>query len=94
MRNVLIASLVLFASSVFAESKTFKVDGMHCADCAATVTEKLCDKKKYSTCDVKVIDEEKEIGQIKLVTKDKKAKIDMVKVAKIIEDEGYKVSKK
>jgi copper chaperone CopZ len=85
--------LVLFAGSAFAESKTFKVDGMHCEDCAAQVRAKLCDSAKYSTCEIKVINEKKEIGQVKLVTKGDE-KIDMEKVAKIIEDEGYTIRKK
>ena len=82
-----IAGLVL-GSSTYAETKVLTVEKMHCPDCVASVKAKLCTKGAYKTCEVKILDEAKELGQVKLVTNGKE-KIDMVKVEKIIGDEGY-----
>ena len=75
MGRILFAMLFVgFAAS--AEDKTCTVSGMHCSGCKEMVEGKICDETKYSTCEVKILDEEKEICQVRLVTKDAKAKVD------------------
>jgi len=93
--KLILASMALIAMSVaaHAEDKTCKVKGMHCADCAETVHEKVCDQAKYSTCDVKIINEKKELGQIHLITKDNTAKIDENVVSAAVKDTGYEMQK-
>lgn len=77
-----------------AEEKTCTVKGMHCQGCTEMVTGKVCGEGEvYSTCDVKVTDVKKEIGQVHLVTKDASAKIDEKALTAIIEDAGYKLEK-
>ncbi len=92
--KMIFAGLVglVLAGSAYAETKVITVEKMHCPDCVASVKAKLCTKGTYTTCDVKILDEAKELGQVKLVTKGKE-KIDMAKVEKIIGDEGYVLKK-
>jgi hypothetical protein len=76
-----------------ADEKTCAVKGMHCEACMEMVTGKVCDQNKYSTCDVKILDEYKAIGQIHLVTKDSTAKIDETAVGAGVKDAGYELQK-
>lgn len=75
--------------SAFAESKTFKVKGMHCDGCAETVRKALCGNPVYKRCEVKIKDAKKEIGEVTLETKE--GKVDMKAVKEILEKEGYKL---
>lgn len=92
MKLVILLAVTVLTSSAFAESKTLTLEGVHCQDCVATLQEKICGDKTFATCQVKLINEKKELGQLKLTTKGD-AKIDMQKIAKIVEDEGYKIKK-
>jgi|GEM_PF-5233109 len=92
MKLLGIAIAFLFVSSVHAETKVVKLGKVHCQDCVATLKEKVCTGTDYQTCEVKLINKKKEIGELKLVTKGD-AKIDMTKVSKIVEDEGYTIKK-
>lgn len=83
--------LVAFAGSLAvnfarAEEKTCVVDGPHCTGCTEMIEGKVCDEAKYSTCKVDIVDEDKHIGQLHLVTKDKAAKIDEKGLAKTLTD--------
>lgn len=89
----LIFALLMIGSAAYAEDKTCTVKGMHCKGCAESVDGKVCDKEKYSTCDISIKDEKKEIGAVHLITKDKDAKIDEKLLSKQIEDAGYKLEK-
>jgi hypothetical protein len=91
MKQLIFGLMILAASSVYAEEKTCMVKGMHCKGCAESVEGKVCDTEKYSTCDIKIKDEKKEIGSVHLVTKDKAAKIDEKVLGTQIEDAGYKL---
>lgn len=82
-----------FLQSAFAEDKTCAVKGMHCAGCTESVQGKVCEEGKYSTCDVKIKDMKKEMGEIHLVTKDTTAKIDEAAVGEAVKDAGYKLQK-
>lgn len=83
---------LMLAGSVHAETKVLKLGKVHCQDCVSTLKEKICTGSDYETCDVKLINKKKEIGQLKLVTKGD-AKVDMTKIQKIVEDEGYVITK-
>jgi hypothetical protein len=91
MKQLIFGLMVLAASSVYAEEKICTVKGMHCKGCAESVEGKVCDKEKFSTCDIKITDEKKEIGSVHLVTKDKASKIDEKVLGTQIEDAGYKL---
>ena len=90
MRFVLSA---IFAVSFWAraEEKTCAVKGMHCAGCVEMVEGKVCDEAKYSTCSVKIVDAKKEAGEIHLVTKDNKMKIDEKALGEVVKDSGYEL---
>jgi copper chaperone CopZ len=90
MLGILIGMMITLQAT--AETKILKVEKMHCEDCVAQVKAKLCVEATYSTCEVKILDEKKELGQVTLVTKGKD-KVDLAKVTKIIEDEGYTIQK-
>lgn len=92
MKSLGIIMALLFAGSVHAETKVMKLGKVHCQDCVATLKEKICTGSDYQTCEVKLINKKKELGELKLVTKGD-AKIDMAKVTKIVEDEGYTIKK-
>ena len=95
MFKILLASVLggMVISAVHAEDKTCAVKGMHCDACVEMVQGKVCDQNKYSTCDVKVLSEKKNMGQIHLITKDEKAKIDETAVGTAIKDAGYNLDK-
>lgn len=88
----LVAMVLLFVGSAHAETKTLKLGKVHCQDCVSTLKEKICTGADYETCDVKLISKKKEIGRLEIATKGDK-KIDMAKLTKIIEDEGYVIKK-
>jgi copper chaperone CopZ len=85
--------LSLSFATARAEDKTCQVKGMHCESCMQTVTEKVCNESKYSTCKVSLIDEKKELGQVHLITKDAQAKIDEKAIGEAIKDSGYSMEK-
>jgi hypothetical protein len=88
-----IFSLGLVFSVAHAEEKTCAVKGMHCDACTEMVQTKVCVEGKYSKCDVKIIDEKKELGQVHLVTKDDAGKIDEGTVGAAVKDAGYTLDK-
>lgn len=90
--KLLLVAAFLFGGWAYAEDKTCAVKGMHCADCAMTVKEKVCNDK-YSTCDVKVTSAKKELGSLHIVTKDKAQKIDETAIGTLIKDVGYSLDK-
>ena len=85
--------LGLCFSMAHAEEKTCAVKGMHCEACTEMVTGKVCEGGKYSQCDVKILDEKKEMGKIHLVTKEASAKIDEGAVSSAVKDAGYTMEK-
>jgi copper chaperone CopZ len=90
MRFVL-AVLLMTGFSAFAETKTCTVSGMHCKGCKEMVEGKVCDETKYSTCNVKILDAKKKIGEVHLVMKDSAAKVDEKALGEAMEDSGYKL---
>lgn len=82
-----------FAIAAHAEDKTCTVQGMHCTACKEMIEGKICDETKYSTCDVKVSDTKKKVGQIHLVTKEATGTIDEAAIGEIIKDSGYEMKK-
>lgn len=80
-------------SYAHAEDKTCAVKGMHCEACTEMVQGKVCEDGKYSTCEVKITNEKKELGQVHLVTKDATAKIDEKQVGAAVKDAGYTLQK-
>lgn len=92
-RLFLIAMMSNVLGAAYAEDLTCTVKGMHCTGCKEMVEGKLCDEAKYPTCEVKILDANKELGQVHLITKDNTAKVDQKSVSAIIEDAGYKLQK-
>ncbi len=93
MKVLILVSALIFTLSAKAEQATCTVKGMHCTGCKEMVEGKLCDEKKFSKCEVKIVDEKKEIGQLELTTKEANAKVDQKAVGAVIEDAGYKLEK-
>jgi cation transport ATPase len=95
MVKLILASVAVLAMSAVAraEDKTCNVKGMHCESCSEMVQGKVCDQAKYSTCDVKIVNEKKELGQIHLITKDATAKINEKIVSEAVKDAGYEMQK-
>ena len=89
--RLLLFAMLSLGSFAYAEDKTCLVSGMHCEGCTQMVEGKLCDESKYSTCSVKITNEKKELGEVRLVTKDQAAKVDEQGVSAIITDSGYKM---
>lgn len=89
-----LAGLALLTAgfSAAAETKTFTVEKMHCADCVATVKQKVCAITKFEKCEVTLVDEAKELGKMTLTTRGQE-KIDVAKIEKIVTDEGYVLKK-
>ncbi len=82
--------MALFVSvAASAETKTFKVKGMHCESCADSVRAALCKNPAYKRCEVKIKNAKKELGEVTLETKE--GAVDMNAVKAIIEKEGYKL---
>jgi len=92
MRGFLV-SLFLVGFAASAEEKICSVTGMHCTGCTEMVEGKVCDEAKYSTCEVKVLDKKKKLGEVRLITKDTEAKVDEKALGAMIEDSGYKMTK-
>lgn len=59
----------LFALTAAAEILTFKVQNMHCEACEMAVKKNVCTPGTYATCDAKVVDQVKEIGELRIETK-------------------------
>lgn len=89
--RLVILCLIFAGFSAWAEDKTCTVSGMHCKGCQEMVEGKVCDETKYSTCEVKIVDEKKKIGEIRLVTKEATAKVDEKALNAAIVDSGYKM---
>lgn len=95
MRYILLAFVLVGGFSVLAEEKTCTVKGPHCSGCAEMIEGKVCDETKYSTCKATILDEQKKIGEVHLVTKDAAAKIDEKELGKLIKatDKKYQLEK-
>lgn len=93
MKHLLIVLLIGAGFGAFAEEKNCTVKGMHCNGCKEMVEGKVCDESKFSTCEIKIKDAKKEIGTVRLVTKDQSGKVDEKALGKVIEDSGYKLEK-
>ena len=87
LRSILVLS-VFSAISAFADTTTFKVEGMTCAACVKNVKAAVCGKMEgVEKCDVQV-------GSVTLTTK-KGVSIDAKKVEDLITSDGqYKVISK
>lgn len=86
MLKFVILCAAFLTSHAFADEKTCTVDGPHCKGCMEMIEGKVCDDKVYSKCEVKILDEDKKIGQIYVVTKDAAAKVDEKVLAKQLTD--------
>lgn len=95
MKYILLTFLFVGGFSAVAEEKTCTVKGPHCKGCAEMIEGKVCDETKYSTCEVTILDENKKIGQVRLVTKDTTGKVDEKELGKLISetDKKYKLEK-
>lgn len=96
--KTLLLVLSLTSSFAFAETATMTVEGMHCSGCKKMITKKVCENeaiaKTAETCEVKLVNEEKQIGQITITTKkDTKLDVDAVKAGIKAAGEDYKLAK-
>ena len=91
--KTIILSLTILASFAQAETTTYTIKGMHCSGCKEMITLNVCENKEIQasteSCTVKVVDEDKEIGQIRMVTK-KGKKIDSTLVETGVKAAGEK----
>ena len=93
----IIATLTL--TTAFADSTTtLTVEGMHCSGCKDMVKSKVCGNeeiaKNAASCDVKLVDEKKQIGEVTIVSKPETS-VDVELVKKQVTSAGdkYRVSK-
>ena len=97
MKQVILA-LSLISSFALAETATITVDGMHCSSCKKMMTKSVCEseavKKSSESCEVKLVDEDKQIGEVVIVSK-KDMKVDVEAVKAGIKNAGddYKLGK-
>ncbi|MBY0554753.1 hypothetical protein K2P97_09505 [bacterium] len=97
MKSILMG-LSLISSMALAETATITVNGMHCSGCKEMVKAKVCGdetiKANAESCEVKLVDESKEIGQVTIVSKPE-TKVDVAAVEAGIKAAGeeYKVAK-
>lgn len=96
MKSILMG-LSLISSMALAETATITVNGMHCSGCKEMVKAKVCEdatvKANAESCEVKLVDESKEIGQVTIVSKPE-TKVDVAAVEAGIKAAGeYKVAK-
>jgi hypothetical protein len=93
----LLISISLLSSLAFAETATIGVEGMHCSGCKAMIEDKVCKdaatNKDFSSCSVKLVDEEKQTGQITIVTKEgTKVNVEAIKAGIKAAGDDYKVA--
>lgn len=93
MKNVLLLAALTIGAWACATETTCAVKGMHCSGCKEMIEGKVCDQAKYKTCDVSIVNADKKMGAIHLVTVDDAAKIDEKALGAIITDSGYKLEK-
>ncbi len=97
--KLIIAGLSLISIFAHAETTTVTVEGMHCSACRKMINTHVCGdaaiKNSMQSCSVKILDAEKQIGEIVMVTKGE-SKVDLSKVEKGIASagDGYKIIKK
>jgi hypothetical protein len=89
--RLILCALFVMGGMAMADETTCEVKGMHCTGCKEMIEGKVCDESKYSTCSVKIVDEKKEKGEIHLVTKDAKAKVDEKALSAMVKDAGYEM---
>lgn len=85
MRSTLIAMIIFSANFAFADTATFKIEGMTCQSCVKHVKKDVCDKMQdLEKCEVSV-------GSVKMVSK-AGTSIDTKKVEELVLSTGsYKV---
>jgi cation transport ATPase len=93
MKNILLLATLTVGTWAGATEITCAVKGMHCSGCKEMIEGKVCDQAKYSTCDVSIVNADKKMGSIHLVTKDAKAKIDQKELGTIVSDTTYTLEK-
>lgn len=88
---------LLFSQNIFADS--ISIQGMSCSSCEKQIRAAICMDKEMSswfeTCDAKVTDTKKQIGEIKYILK-KDVALDQTKMSKLtkaVEDTGRFVIK-
>lgn len=86
LERPMIAILLLFSTTVFAETGTLTVKPMHCSSCAEQVTKAVCENKEMTTwfesCKAEATHPDKKEGQLVFTTK-KDIKMDGEKQHKI-----------
>ncbi len=97
MKAILLA-LSLTSTMALAETATLSIEGMHCSGCKDMITSKVCKNdeiaKTAETCEVKILDEKKQIGQLVIVTKkDAHVNMDAIKAGVKAAGDEYKIAK-
>ena len=73
MTKTLLSLLILVSPLAQAETTTLDIKGMHCGSCEAAVRKAVCKNKDFQglfeSCEPSVVDADKELGQLKLVSK-------------------------
>ncbi|UOF02572.1 heavy-metal-associated domain-containing protein [Bdellovibrio reynosensis] len=54
MKKALVLAALLFAQISFAETTTYKVEGMHCGSCAKSIKAHVCKMEGLEKCEVSV----------------------------------------
>lgn len=86
------AGLLFLSAAASAESLAYNIGGMHCGSCKAAVEKTVCKApaaSAYASCEVKLTDFEKEMGELLIETKPGQ-KADATTIVASIEKLGYK----
>lgn len=51
------------------KAQVFRVDGMHCKACVASLEKVICEEGLYESCAVNLIDAKAQLGQVRIVPK-------------------------
>jgi hypothetical protein len=99
MKNKILTSTTVFLFSTLSLADSIAIHGMTCEGCEKQIRKVVCMDKEmstwFNTCDAKVIDSKKEIGQINYTLK-KNITLDESKMKKIsaaVEDTGRSIIK-
>lgn len=78
--GIMILAAIFWSTLSFADTGTFKIDGMTCGSCVKAIKAKVCNMEGVATCEVKV-------GEMKIETKEG-TKLDLEKIKELVGKAG------
>ncbi len=93
MKVILFCLSLLAFTLAHAEDKVCQVTGMTCSSCVDMVKAKVCATGSYGTCEAKLVNVKKELGELHVSTKDAGGKVDEKTLKAAVKDAGYTLGK-